>query len=657
MADVRGAEHPDAATGASRSTASSNVSSSCRRTSTTRCSSCGRFLAAHPGATVVTVFAGNPPAYPNPMRTVGRAGSGFAPGDDVMERVAERGRRRARRSSGASPCTSSSSSTRTTRATTPVPPDVIVDAAGARARRARADAGARALRPRQSRSRRHPPRVHARARPPRDDVSWWCYEDNGYKHIPGMLAWRGLDAVPPRAVADARVPARSIPSEARKRAAIACYPTQLLALEDDWQIERQARCTRARAVLAPRATARWLGTLADAELPQHIAPAAVRRPGRRPRRLDAAAQRDARGRRARARRRADEQRAAVGAAERARERAAAGRDLVERARRLRRRARTGRLPGTRPRSRLRRRGRCRPASRRSRAADAHTRRFDSVPSSAMSNAVSRAAVLSPTISVRPSGVIDRAVREARGRRRRPTRGRRARPRAGSSCATARRRTCRSRSCRRTRARARRRPCRCSSPARASRGRRAPTSVPSVEAQHPPVEHRHDEHATVGEPAEPDRLVRDLDDGLRGAVGVDRDDAAVVLSEKHSRPSCQRGPSGNARPSSSDVRCSARVGTVLVGAFGRTDLVERLRRAVSGSRGTKKIAAISAAMPQSAIDAPDARRADPTACPRSRGRATIRGRPISQQRVRRAAHSRWGTARRRACRARCRRRPT
>src|SRR4029079_569710 len=23
-----------------------------------------------------------------------------------------------------------------------------------------------------------------------DDVSWWCYEDNGYKHIPGMLAWR-----------------------------------------------------------------------------------------------------------------------------------------------------------------------------------------------------------------------------------------------------------------------------------------------------------------------------------------------------------------------------------------------------------------------------------------------------------------------------------
>ena len=45
---------------------------------------CGRFLAAHPGATVVTVFAGNPPQYPEPMRKWD-VQSGFAPGDDVME--------------------------------------------------------------------------------------------------------------------------------------------------------------------------------------------------------------------------------------------------------------------------------------------------------------------------------------------------------------------------------------------------------------------------------------------------------------------------------------------------------------------------------------------------------------------------------------------
>src|SRR5436305_15085471 len=46
--------------------------------------SCARFMAAHPGCTVVTVFAGTPPAYPEPMRLWDEQ-SGFAPGDDVMD--------------------------------------------------------------------------------------------------------------------------------------------------------------------------------------------------------------------------------------------------------------------------------------------------------------------------------------------------------------------------------------------------------------------------------------------------------------------------------------------------------------------------------------------------------------------------------------------
>ena len=47
--------------------------------------SCGNFMASHPGVSVVTVFAGNPPAYPtDPMRQWD-VQSGFAPGDDVME--------------------------------------------------------------------------------------------------------------------------------------------------------------------------------------------------------------------------------------------------------------------------------------------------------------------------------------------------------------------------------------------------------------------------------------------------------------------------------------------------------------------------------------------------------------------------------------------
>jgi len=49
---------------------------------------CARFMAVHPGVTVVPVFAGNPEAYPEPMRTWD-VQSGFAPGDDVF---AEAGR-------------------------------------------------------------------------------------------------------------------------------------------------------------------------------------------------------------------------------------------------------------------------------------------------------------------------------------------------------------------------------------------------------------------------------------------------------------------------------------------------------------------------------------------------------------------------------------
>ena len=40
-------------------------------------------------------------------------------------------------------------------------------------------------------------------------------------------------------------------------------------------------------------------------------------------------------------------------------------------------------------------------------------------------------------------------------------------------------------------------------ARASRDPRAPSSAPSCEPQHLPIDHRHDEHRTVGQPSEPD----------------------------------------------------------------------------------------------------------------------------------------------------------
>jgi len=61
---------------------------------------------------------------------------------------------------------------------------------------------------------------------------WFAYEDHGYKHIPGILAWRvtklfrsGLWPTP------AVVPIA--PDMARKRAAIACYRSQVAPLERD----------------------------------------------------------------------------------------------------------------------------------------------------------------------------------------------------------------------------------------------------------------------------------------------------------------------------------------------------------------------------------------------------------------------------------------
>ena len=67
------------------------------------------------------------------------------------------------------------------------------------------------------------------------DVSTWCYEDSGYKHIPGMLAWR-ISTLFRRKLWPTPVCPTTTTDETRKQAAIACYPTQLLALEDDWAI-------------------------------------------------------------------------------------------------------------------------------------------------------------------------------------------------------------------------------------------------------------------------------------------------------------------------------------------------------------------------------------------------------------------------------------
>jgi LmbE family N-acetylglucosaminyl deacetylase len=70
------------------------------------------------------------------------------------------------------------------------------------------------------------------ARAEQPDRAWFCYEDHGYKHIPGLLAWRVAKLLrshpwPTPAI----VPHE--PDEERKRKAIWCYTSQIPPLENE----------------------------------------------------------------------------------------------------------------------------------------------------------------------------------------------------------------------------------------------------------------------------------------------------------------------------------------------------------------------------------------------------------------------------------------
>jgi LmbE family N-acetylglucosaminyl deacetylase len=196
--------------------------------------SCGNFMASHPGAVVVTVFAGNPAAYPSDPMRKWDVQSGFAPGDDVME-VRRREDHAALAALDAQPVHLEFVEHSYNPGDRPVAPEELVEGLAP---------ALAALHPtlvlapfglaNPDHDVTHRACMLARERMD-DDVAWWCYEDNGYKHIPGMLAWR-VSSLFRRGIWPTPVCPTTDPSETRKRAAIACYPSQLLALEDDWAI-------------------------------------------------------------------------------------------------------------------------------------------------------------------------------------------------------------------------------------------------------------------------------------------------------------------------------------------------------------------------------------------------------------------------------------
>jgi LmbE family N-acetylglucosaminyl deacetylase len=192
----------------------------------------GRLLAVHPNATVITVYAGRPAAYPDPM-THWDTLSGFVTGDDVLAR-------RRKEDEGALAELQA----------TPVWLDFVEhqylerpDWVGADQTVEQLEAAVRAgdptavLMPFGLANPDHTA-THEAARIVRDrfpDPAWFAYEDQGYKHIPGMLAWRvsqlfraGIWPTPAAPTIDH--------GEAAKRRALSHYESQFRALEADWQI-------------------------------------------------------------------------------------------------------------------------------------------------------------------------------------------------------------------------------------------------------------------------------------------------------------------------------------------------------------------------------------------------------------------------------------
>jgi LmbE family N-acetylglucosaminyl deacetylase len=197
---------------------------------------CGRLLAAHPGSVVVTVYAGAPDPYPDPV-TGWDAAAGFGPGDDVL---ASRKREdvAALSALGAEPRWLEFVEHQYLDRPDWVLAEAVTD---------RLAAEVAALRPtavfapfgiaNPDHAETHTAAMQVRER--LGGPAWFLYEDFGYKHIPGLLAWRVAQLFRRRVwptpvaldVGDLTA------ADATKRHALAAYRSQVRALESDWRLE------------------------------------------------------------------------------------------------------------------------------------------------------------------------------------------------------------------------------------------------------------------------------------------------------------------------------------------------------------------------------------------------------------------------------------
>jgi LmbE family N-acetylglucosaminyl deacetylase len=189
----------------------------------------GHVLGTYPGSTCITVMGGPPPAYPSPPTEWDSLG-GFVDGDDVVAMRVEEDRA-ALAVMAAVPVRLRfvdhqylSKDQRASAAEVADELGAAIDAAGPTA----------VFVPMGLANPDHA-LVHEAALRVRDDrtgLTWFAYEDAGYKHLPGLLAWRvatlfksGLWPTP------AMVPVE--PDAERKHRAFACYRSQVAPLERD----------------------------------------------------------------------------------------------------------------------------------------------------------------------------------------------------------------------------------------------------------------------------------------------------------------------------------------------------------------------------------------------------------------------------------------
>ena len=196
-------------------------------------------LSSNPGSTVVTVMAGRPAAYPDPVSEWDALG-GFTAGDDVVA-IRREEDRAAMATLGARPVWLDVADHQYVAPDARPSPGDVAPSLG----EAIGDADPTAVFLPMGLANPDHVLTHDAGLLARDALAadgtgplWFCYEDAGYSHLPGLLAWRvarlfrgGLWPTP------AIVPV--VPDASTKRAAIECYRSQLEPLRRDHLLEER----------------------------------------------------------------------------------------------------------------------------------------------------------------------------------------------------------------------------------------------------------------------------------------------------------------------------------------------------------------------------------------------------------------------------------